>query len=365
MYGSRTVAHRITVLPGDGIGPEVTTAARRVLDASSAPLEWEVAELRAGRPSSAPMLSEEAVASIGRNRVALKGPTATPLAGSSRSLNLELRRRLDLYAQVRPARTLAGAPGPFGEVDLVVIRETTEDLYAGVELARGTDAAGRLIELLAAEGLPAIRPDSGLSIKPQSEAAARRIVRFAFDYARSHGRRRVTAVHKATVMRSTDGLFLEIAREVAAEQPDVELDDLAVDTLALTLVRRPQSLDVLVMGNLYGDIVSDLAAGLVGGLGVAPGANFGPEAAVFEPVHGSAPRHAGRDTANPLAMILSGVLLLRHLGEAEAAARVEQAVAAVLAAGEAVPADLLLYREGTPAGTRRVADAVVRRLERL
>jgi len=357
------VAHRITVLPGDGIGPEVTTAARRVLDASGAPLEWEVADLRAG-PSSAPMLSEEAVASIGRNRVALKGPTATPLAGRSRSLNLELRRRLGLYAQVRPARTLA-APGPFGEVDLVVIRETTEDLYAGVELARGTDAAGRLIELLAAEGLPAIRPDSGLSIKPQSEAAARRILCFAFDYARSHGRRRVTAVHKATVMWSTDGLFLEVAREVAAEQPDVELDDIAVDTLALTLVRRPQSLDVLVMGNLYGDIVSDLAAGLIGGLGIAPGANFGREAAVFEPVHGSAPRHAGRDTANPLAMILSGVLLLRHLGEAEAAARIEEAVAAVLAAGEAVPADLLLYRGGTPAGTRRVADAVARRLERL
>ena len=358
------MVHRITVLPGDGIGPEVTAAAQRVLDASGVALEWEVAELRAGT-SSAPRLSEEAVASIRRNRVALKGPTATPLAGRSRSLNVELRLQLDLYAQVRPARTLAKAAGPFGEVDLVVIRETTEDLYAGVELGRGTDAAGRLIELLAAEGLPAIRPDSGLSIKPQSEAAARRIVGFAFDYARSHGRQRVTAVHKATVMRSTDGLFLAIARKVAAEQPDVEFDDLAVDTLALTLVRHPQSLDVLVMGNLYGDIISDLAAGLVGGLGVAPGANFGPKAAVFEPVHGSAPPHAGRDTANPLAMILSGALLLRHLGEIEAAVRVEQAVTAVLSAGKAMPADLLLHREAAPAGTRGVTDAIIHQLKRL
>jgi isocitrate dehydrogenase (NAD+) len=358
-----SASRRITLIPGDGIGPEVIAAARRVLDAAAAAVEWEVHDV--GAPAlerTGEVLPDAVLESIVANGVALKGPVSTPAGTGFRSVNIALRRSLDLYAQVRPCRSFGGVPSRFDDVDLVVIRETTEDLYAGIEFERGSDAALALIDWLGAYGHDVDR-QAGISLKPLSEPAARRIFRFAFDYARTNGRLKVTAVHKATVMKHTDGLFLRAAREVADENPDLEFEDRLVDNLVAELVRRPRQHDVLVMPNLYGDIVSDLAAGLVGSVGLAPGANYGPRAAVFEPAHGSAPKHAGKNRVNPVATILSGALLLRHVGQEKTADRIEGAVTEVIAERREVTYDLKPSPDdGSAATTSGFADAVVAKL---
>ncbi len=356
--------HIVTLIPGDGTGPELTSAARRVLDASGAELTWDVRDVGARafeREGTA--LPDSVLEAVRANGVALKGPVATPPGAPFRSVNIALRRALDLYAQVRPCRLFEGAPTVVAALDVLVIRETTEDLYAGVEYEADAPETAELIAWLGEHGHSWLRPESAISVKPISEWSTRRIFRFAFDYARAHGRRRVTAVHKAAVMKHTDGLFVDVARDVAGDYPDIEFDDRAVDTLALQFVRRPEQLDVLVAPNLYGDILSDLAAGLAGGLGLAPGANYGDSAAVFEAAHGTAPTHAGKDEANPLALILSGALLLRHVGEDAAAERVETAVAELIAEGRHLTYDLHVAENGRPpARTSELVDALVARL---
>jgi isocitrate dehydrogenase (NAD+) len=333
------MAHRVTLIPGDGIGPELADAARRVLDASGVAFDWEVVDAgegvmaRYGTP-----LPEHVLESITRNRVALKGPITTPIGEGFRSVNVTLRQALGLYANLRPARSIKGLETRYDDVDLVIVRENTEDLYAGIEHRVGRDAAE--------------------SIKIITREASERIARFAFDYAVANGRRKVTAVHKANIMKLSDGLFLESCRTVAADYDGrIEFEDRIVDNMCMQLVQKPELYDVLVLPNLYGDIVSDLAAGLVGGLGVAPGANIGTEAAVFEPVHGSAPKYAGLNKANPTALILSGALMLRHLGHPDVADRVETALREVIAEGERTTYDL-----GGSSGTSEFADAIIERL---
>ena len=333
------MAHRVTLIPGDGIGPELAEATRRVLEATGVGLDWEVQE--AGEAMIAEHgtpLPEQVLESIRRNKVALKGPITTPIGGGFRSANVTLRQALRLYANLRPARSMKGLVTRYEDVDLVIVRENTEDLYAGIEHMVGPDAAE--------------------SIKIITRAASERIARYAFEYAVANGRRKVTAVHKANIMKLSDGLFLESCRTVAAEyEGRIEFEDRIVDNMCMQLVQKPELYDVMVLPNLYGDIVSDLCAGLVGGLGVAPGANIGTAAAVFEPVHGSAPKYAGLNKANPTALILSGVLMLRHLGEQAAAERVENALREVIADGRRTTYDL-----GGESGTAEYADAIIERL---
>ncbi|MFI5226820.1 MAG: isocitrate/isopropylmalate dehydrogenase family protein [Candidatus Limnocylindrales bacterium] len=333
------MAHRVTLIPGDGIGPELAEATRGVLEATGVGFDWEVVD--AGEAVIAQYgtpLPDHVLDSIRRNRVALKGPITTPVGEGFRSVNVTLRQALGLYANVRPARSMKGLDTRYEGVDLVIVRENTEDLYAGIEHMVGPDAAE--------------------SIKIITRAASERIARYAFEYAVANGRRKVTAVHKANIMKMTDGLFLESCRTVAADfDGRIGFEDRIVDNMCMQLVQKPQQYDVLVLPNLYGDIVSDLAAGLVGGLGVAPGANIGTEAAVFEPVHGSAPKYAGLDRSNPTALILSGALMLRHLGETAAAERVEAAVRDVIAEGRTMTYDL-----GGTAGTAAFGAAVAARV---
>jgi isocitrate dehydrogenase (NAD+) len=356
------MAHRVTFIPGDGTGPEIAEAARRVLEASGAELEWDIQQAGAdvmdefgGNP-----LPEHVLDSIRQNGVALKGPITTPVGTGFRSVNVALRKTLDLYGQVRPCKSYRGVRSRYEDVDLVVVRENTEDLYAGIEFEEGSSHARDLVDWVEHHGHPRLKPDTGISLKPISVAGSRRIVEFAFDYARKNGRRKVTAVHKANIMKFTDGLFLRIAREVADENGDVEFEDRIVDNLCMQLVQRPEEYDVLVCPNLYGDIVSDLCAGLVGGLGLAPGGNFGTHAAVFEPTHGSAPKYTGQNRVNPMAMMLSGVMMLRHLEERDAADRVEGAISAVIAAGKSLTYDMKPSRDdSTAVGTSDVADAII------
>jgi isocitrate dehydrogenase (NAD+) len=307
-------------------------------------------------------LPDEVLEAIRDTGVALKGPITTPVGHGFRSVNVALRKSLDLYAQVRPCKTYPGVRTRFEDVDLVVVRENTEDLYAGIEFEQGSDDARELIEWIAAHG-GKVRPDSGISIKPLSVSGTRRIVEFAFDYARRNGRRKVTAVHKANIMKFSDGLYLNVAREIAAENDDVEFDDRIVDNMCMQLVQRPEEYDVLVCPNLYGDVVSDLCAGMIGGLGLAPGANFGEGIAIFEPTHGSAPKYAGQNKVNPMAQMLSGMMMLRHLEESEAADRLESAIAEVIAEGRSVTYDMKPTRDDpTAVGTSEVADAIIERL---
>ena len=358
------MTRRVTLIPGDGIGPEVTAAARRVLDASGIELEWDVAGAGiTALEGEGSLLPESTLRSIRQNGVALKGPVTTPVGKGFRSVNVALRKELGLYAAVRPCRSRPGVPSRYEGVDIVVVRENTEDLYAGIEFEKGARTTADIIDVLSQHTEERLAADSGISIKAISETASRKVVAFAFDYARANGRRKVTAVHKANIMKSTDGLFLEVAREVAGTYPDIEFDDWIVDALCADLVQRPHDFDVLVLPNLYGDIVSDLCAGLVGGMGVAPGANVGESATVFEPVHGSAPSIAGQNRANPMAAILSGVMMLRHIGERTAADRVEAALSEVLIEGESTTADLHSGGDGTRiAGTSEMADAIITRL---
>jgi isocitrate dehydrogenase (NAD+) len=354
--------HQVTLIPGDGSGPEIVAAGRRVLEATGVQFDWDVQEAgadvmeRHGTP-----LPESVLESIRRNKVALKGPITTPIGSGFRSVNVALRKELQLYACVRPCKLYPGVLSPFKQVDLVVVRENTEDLYAGVEWDVETPESRQIIEMSGGK----IREDSAISIKPISITGSRNIVRHAFEYAVANGRRKVTAVCKANIMKFTDGLFYRVAREVAKEyEGKVEYEEWLVDIMCMQLVKRPQDFDILVMPNLYGDILSDLCAGLVGGLGVAPGANIGTDAALFEPTHGSAPKYTGLNKVNPTAFILSGMLMLRYLGETDAADRLEAAIAAVIAEGKSVTYDLKADRnDPTAAGTSQMADAIIEKMQ--
>jgi len=328
------MTHTITLIPGDGIGPEVVGAAVRVLEATGLSFHWE--SQIAGAAALATegcALPEQVLASVRKNRVALKGPTGTPVGSGHRSINVELRKRLDLYANLRPVKTLPGVKSRYDNVDLIVVRENTEDLYSGLEHV--------------------VVPGVVESIKIITEKASTRIARFAFEYARTHGRKRVSAIHKANIMKLSDGLFLDCCRAIAKGHPDIVYDEIIVDNACMQLVLDPTRFDMLLLENLYGDIVSDMCAGFIGGLGMAPGANIGEDSAVFEAVHGSAPDIAGKNLANPLAVILSATMMLDHLGERAAADRVRTAVHAVLREGTKLTRDL-----GGTAGTIEIAEAI-------
>ncbi len=361
------MAHTVTFIPGDGVGPEVAGAARSCIEATGVEIEWE--EQQAGMAVLAEEgmpLPERVLDSIRRNGVAIKGPITTPVGKGFRSVNVALRKSLDLFACVRPSRYYDGARGRYPEADLVIVRENTEDLYAGIEFRAGTPDCKRILREIQAVSGQAIAEGSALSIKPISTVASERIVRFAFDYAVANGRRKITAVHKANIMKETDGLFLNVARRVAEDYADsgIEFEDRIVDNMCMQLVQKPELYDVLVLPNLYGDIVSDLACGLVGGLGVAPGANIGEGCAVFEPTHGSAPKYAGQDKVNPTATILSGVMMLRYLEEPVAAERLETAVAGVIREGRYVTYDMKPNRDDpTAVGTAEMTDAICRALQ--
>ncbi|HHZ19560.1 MAG TPA: isocitrate/isopropylmalate dehydrogenase family protein [Firmicutes bacterium] len=355
----------ITLIPGDGTGPELTEAARRVIEATGADITWEVRHAgvdvmeKAGTP-----LPDDVLESIRRNKVALKGPITTPIGTGFRSVNVALRHELGLYACVRPCKSYPGVRSRYSNIDLVVVRENSEDLYAGVEFDCGTPEAQKIIEM-APKGK--VRPSSAISVKPISPEGSEKIIRYAFEYAKASGRKKVTAVAKANIMKYTDGLFYRVGREVAKDYEGVvAYEEVLVDAMCMQLVQRPENFDVLVLPNLYGDIISDLCAGLVGGLGVAPGANIGDDVAVFEPTHGSAPKYKGLNKVNPTALILSGMLMLRHIGEKEAADRLEKAVAAVIAEGKDVTYDMKADRNDPSAvGTAEMADAIIAKLKAL
>jgi isocitrate dehydrogenase (NAD+) len=356
--------YNITLIPGDGTGPEISEATKRVIEATGIPVKWDIQEAgldvfeKEGNP-----LPQRVLDSIKKNKVAIKGPITTPVGTGFRSVNVTLRQTLDLYCCLRPSRTFKGVRTRFQDVDLVIVRENTEDLYAGIEFAKGSEDVKKLIALIHDLTGKTIRSDSGISIKPISVYGTERIVRFAFEYARKNKRRKVTAVHKANIMKYSDGLFLETARDVAAKYTDIEFEDRIVDNMCMQLVQKPELYDVIVLPNLYGDVVSDLAAGLIGGLGVAPGANLGEDYAVFEPVHGSAPKYKGLNKVNPLAMILSGVMMLRHLREFETAQRLETAVASVIEEGKNVTYDMKPTPDDpTAATTSQMADAIIEKL---
>jgi len=355
------MAHPVTFIPGDGVGPELSEATRRVLEGTGVDFDWDVQEAGAdviekyGTPLPEPVLE-----SIRANGVAIKGPLTTPIGTGFRSVNVALRKELDLFACLRPCKWYQGVRSRYENIDLVIVRENHEDLYAGIEFEQGSPEAKQVIEFLNSLQPRRIRDDSGLSIKPISITGTRRIARFAFDYARAYGRKKVTAVTKANIMKHTDGLFYAVSREVAKEYPEIEYDEYLVDNMSMQLVQKPENFDVLLLPNLYGDILSDLAAGLVGGLGVAPGANMGDSVAVFEATHGSAPKYKGQNKVNPMAMMLSGVLMLRHLDEGDAADRLERGLAQVIAEGRSVTYDMKPNRDDpTAVGTSEVADAVI------
>jgi isocitrate dehydrogenase (NAD+) len=364
------MSHDVTLITGDGVGPELAAAAQRCVDATGVKVNWDVQEAgvevmqRTGSP-----LPEATMESVRRTRCALKAPITTPVGTGFRSLNVHMRQTLGLFACIRPCKYYPGVRTFFSDraVDLVIVRENTEDLYAGIEFEAGQAATGELFDYLnkisPQRPIRSGRGETGISIKPISISGTERIVRCAFEYARENGRKKVTAVHKANIMKHSDGLFLATARKVAEQFSDIAFEDRIVDNMCMQLVQKPELYDVLVLPNLYGDIVSDLAAGLVGGLGVAPGANIGPEGAVFEATHGSAPKYKGQNKVNPTALILSGMLMLCYLKEADAAERLEKAVAAVIAEGKDVTYDMKPDRDDpTAVGTREMAEAICRKL---
>jgi len=361
--------HQVTLIPGDGTGPELTEATRRVLEAaiatSGSSFDWDQQEAgvdimeTAGTP-----LPAETLESVRRTGLAIKGPITTPIGTGFRSVNVALRYELDLYACVRPCKTYEGMRTRFDKVDVVIVRENTEDLYAGIEYEHDTDDAKKVIEFLNGLQDKQIREHSGISVKPISEFGSERIIRHAFNYAQDNGRKRVHCVTKSNIMKYTDGLFLSVFREVAKDFPDIEPWENLVDATCMGLIQRPEEWDVLVLPNLYGDILSDLTAGMVGGLGVAPGANIGAKAAVFEATHGSAPKYKGQNKVNPTAMILSGQMMLRHIDETAAADNLERAVSEVIAEGKSVTYDLKPHRDDpTAVGTSEYADAIIEKLE--
>jgi isocitrate dehydrogenase (NAD+) len=357
--------HAVTLIPGDGVGPEICSASVRVLEATGVEFDWDVQQ--AGEAAIAEFgtpLPDHVLESVRKNRVALKGPITTPVGSGFRSVNVALRQALDLYALVRPVKAYKGARNLRDDLDFIIVRENTEDIYAGLEFEEGTPDAAHLIEEISGLLKKKIRADSGLSIKPISISGSERIVQFAFDYARRNGRRKVTAVHKANIMKHTDGLFLAVARKVAERNSDIAFEDRIVDNMCMQLVLRPKEYDILCCPNLYGDIISDLGAGMIGGLGLAPGANIGASGAVFEATHGSAPKYTGQNKVNPMAVMLSGVMMLRYLEESAAADSMEKAIANVIALGKDVTYDLKEKRDDpTAVGTSQVADAVIAQMQ--
>lgn len=360
------MAHDVVLIPGDGIGPEITQAMRRVVEATGAQINWNVQEAGAGvMDEFGTPLPQHVLDAVAETKVAIKGPITTPVGTGFRSVNVALRKHFDLYACVRPCLSQPGDGSRFRDVDLVIVRENTEDLYAGIEFDEGAAEVEELSQLVERSGQKTFTADSAISIKPISIAKSRRIVEYAFEYARRCGRKKVTAVHKANIMKATDGLFLRVAREVAANYPDIEFNDKIVDATCMGLVQNPDDFDVLVLPNLYGDIVSDLCAGLVGGLGMAPGSNIGADCAIFEATHGSAPDIAGQDIANPTAEILSAAMMLDHLGENDAASRIRAAVSATLDEGKQVTGDVRRAQTSSvegAVGTQAFADAVIEHL---
>lgn len=359
------MSHKVTLIPGDGVGPEVVEAARRCIQASGVKIEWEKAI--AGEEALkeyGEILPAETLESIMKNKVALKGPVITPIGEGFRSVNVKMRQLLNLYACLRPCKWYQGVNAPYQYVDLVVIRENTEDLYAGIEFEIEKNDTQKLLKNINRLSNKKIKSDSAISIKPISRSSSEKIVRFAFEYAIANGRKKVTSVHKANIMKFTDGLFLKVSREIAKDyEGKVEFEDKLIDNMCMQLIQKPDQYDCLVLPNLYGDIISDLCAGLVGGLGVTPGANIGDEYAIFEATHGSAPKYKGRNKVNPTAMILSGVMMLKHLGENEASQRLENAVKAVIREGKFVTYDLKKDRnDPTAVGTSEMADAVIEEL---
>lgn len=365
--GSTLPKYRVTLIPGDGTGPELAEAAKRCVAALGIDMQWDVVE--AGESAIEKYktpLPEHVIESVSKNKVALKGPITTPVGSGFRSVNVELRKRLDLYACLRPCKSYKGVRSRYRDIDLVIVRENTEDLYAGIEFQKGTKDVKGLIELLETLSKKKIRQDSAISIKPISVEGSKRIVKFAFEYAVKNNRKKVTAVHKANIMKFTDGLFLEVAREVAKSyEGRVAFEDRIVDNMCMQLVQKPEDYDVLVLPNLYGDIVSDLCAGLIGGLGIAPGGNIGEGVALFEPTHGSAPKYKGMNKVNPVAILLSCVMMLKYMGEEKNADRLERAVAEVIAEGKSVTYDLKENRNDPSAvGTSQMADAIIEKLKR-
>jgi isocitrate dehydrogenase (NAD+) len=357
--------HRVTFIPGDGIGPEVAEATKRVLEATGVEFQWDTVIIGGqAQDKFGTALPDHALRSIRKNKVALKGPVTTPIGYGFRSVNVALRQKLDLYACLRPYKVYPGVHTPFKDVNIVVVRENTEDLYSGIEFAKDTPEAAELVAFVFNTTGERVKKDAAVSLKVISETASRRIVTFAFEFARQNNRRKVTAVHKANILKFSDGLFLDTARQAAKGYPDIEFTDMVLDALCMQLVRRPQQFDVLVLPNFYGDFISDLCAGLVGGLGLAPGANIGDDMAVFEATHGSAPRYAGKNKTNPMAMMLSGVMMLRHLGERDSADKLEKAIAQVIAEGKNVTYDLKPdAADGTAVGTSQVADAIIEKVK--
>jgi len=354
--------HTITLIPGDGIGPEVASAAKKCVEATGVDIKWE--EVSVGKKAIEKFntpLPDSVLESVRENKIALKGPIVTPVGTGYRSVNVQLRQSLGLFACVRPAKSIAGVISAYKDIDLVVIRENTEDLYAGIEFELGKPETKSLIQNLNKLQNKTILEDSAISIKPISITASERIVRFAFEYALKNKRKKITCVHKANIMKFTDGLFLETAKKVAADYSGkIEFSDCIVDNLAMQLVKAPQNFDVLVLPNLYGDIISDLCAGLIGGLGVAAGANIGQDLAIFEPVHGAAPKYEGKNKVNPTACILSAVMMLRYLNETKAADKLEKALLAVIKEGKSVTYDLKKDRnDPTAVGTQEMAEAVI------
>jgi isocitrate dehydrogenase (NAD+) len=359
------VAYRVTFIRGDGTGPELAEATARVLEATGVEFEWDWQDAGAAvyEAEGNPM-PERVLESIRRNKIAIKAPITTPVGSGFRSVNVALRKELDLYCCLRPCKAYKGVRTRFPETDIVIVRENHEDLYAGIEFEQGSEEARRLRETIRELAGKEIREDAGISIKPISVFGTRRIVCSGFEYARANGRRKVTAGHKANIMKFSDGLFLRTAQEVAQEYPDMEFEDRIIDNLCNQLVTRPEEYDTIVLPNLYGDIVSDLGAGMIGGLGMAPGGNIGDEYAVFEATHGSAPKYKGMNKVNPMALMLSGVMMLRHLGEQEAAQRMETAIAAVIEEGKSVTYDMKPSRDDpTAVGTSDVADAVIEKMQ--
>ena len=359
------MAYNVTLIPGDGTGPEIMEATRRAIEATGVQFNWDVQEagIHLMETHGTPM-PDSVYESIRRNKVAIKGPITTPVGKGFRSVNVGLRKALDLYANVRPAKTYKGVRSRYDDVDLVIVRENTEGLYIGIEYAVNEPGTRDLIQYINNSGAGTVREDSAISIKANSIFGCSRIIRYAFDYARANGRKQVTIVHKANILKFTDGLFLQIGQDIAREYPEIQSNDLIADNACMQLVQKPELYDVMVMPNLFGDIISDLCAGLVGGLGVAPGANIGELGAVFEPIHGSAPKYAGQNKVNPTAAMLSGVMMLRHLGEREAADRLDGAISRVVAEGRRVTYDMKPNRDDpTAVGTSEFADAVIEAMQ--
>jgi len=361
------MSHNVTLIMGDGIGPEIAKVTRTVIDATGVKINWE--EVEAGidvMAKEGTPLPEKTLESCRKNKVALKAPVTTPIGTGFRSVNVALRQQLGLYACVRPCKSYPGVRSKYNNIDLVIVRENTEDLYAGIEFEKDKPETQKLIETIGTLGGKKIKNDSGISIKPISVSATEKIVEYAFQYAVANKRRKVSAVHKANIMKFTDGLFLAVARAVAKKYPQIEFNDVIVDNMTMQLVQKPELYDVLVLPNLYGDILSDLCAGLVGGLGVAPGANIGENGmAVFEATHGSAPKYKGLNKVNPTALILSGMLMLKHLGETRAAERLEKAVMAVIISGKDVTYDMKPDRnDPTAVGTREMGEAIIKEIQK-